>query len=278
MMYCTGGTRLIIMVGLFAGMATLTLAGSMNSAYAPGVYKPGDPAERYSCFATDADGGYNASLPAYVDKDGNLVPCTIDHGDNAWMLTSAALVLMMTPAGLAVFYGGLTRQKNAVNTLHMVFITTGVVAIQYVLWGYSLAFGPDAGGYGFIGNLNWAGLNNVLHDVPSNAYGGIDGFTIPHITYSMFQMMFAIITPALIVAALAERMKFSAFIIFIILWATFVYDFAAHWTWEITAKDNYGLNPGYCNFGWTGCFGSLDFAGGTVIHITSGFSGLIIAL
>jgi Amt family ammonium transporter len=91
-------------------------------------------------------------------------------------------------------------------------------------------------------------------------------------------MMFAIITPALIVAALAERMKFSAFIIFIVIWATFVYDFAAHWTWEITGPDNYGKNPGYCGFGWTGCLGSLDFAGGTVIHITSGWSGLVIAL
>jgi Amt family ammonium transporter len=94
----------------------------------------------------------------------------------------------------------------------------------------------------------------------------------------IFQMMFAIITPALIVAAVAERMKFSAFVIFIVIWATFVYDFAAHWTWEITGPDNYGMNPGYCGFGWTGCLGSLDFAGGTVIHITSGWSGLVIAL
>jgi Amt family ammonium transporter len=205
------------------------------------------------------------------------------------MMTSAALVLMMTPAGLAFFYGGLTRQKNAVNTLHMVFITTGLVAVQWALFGYSLAFGPDAGGYGFIGTLDWAGLNNVLHDVPSNAYGGIGPntlcsedicgtTTIPHQTYMVFQMMFAIITPALIVASLAERMKYSAFVIFVVLWATFVYDFAAHWTWEITAEGNYGANPDYCGFGWTGCLGSLDFAGGTVIHITSGWSGLVIAL
>jgi Amt family ammonium transporter len=204
-------------------------------------------------------------------------------------MTSAALVLMMTPAGLAFFYGGLTRQKNAVNTLHMVFITTGLVAVQWALFGYSLAFGPDAGGYGFIGTLDWAGLNNVLHDVPSNAYGGIGPntlcsedicgtTTIPHQTYMVFQMMFAIITPALIVASLAERMKYSAFVIFVVLWATFVYDFAAHWTWEITAEGNYGANPDYCGFGWTGCLGSLDFAGGTVIHITSGWSGLVIAL
>jgi Amt family ammonium transporter len=190
---------------------------------------------------------------------------------------------------LAFFYGGLTRQKNAVNTLHMVFITTAIVAVQWALFGYSLAFGPDAGGYGFIGTLDWAGLNNVLHDVPSNAYGGIGPntlcsedicgtTTIPHQTYMVFQMMFAIITPALIVASLAERMKYSAFVIFVVLWATFVYDFAAHWTWEITAEGNYGANPDYCGFGWTGCLGSLDFAGGTVIHITSGWSGLVIAL
>ena len=147
----------------------------------------------------------------------NLVPCKIDEGDNAWMLTASALVLMMTPAGLAIFYGGLSRQKNAVNTLHMVFITTGVIAIQWVLWGYSLAFGPDATGNGFIGDFSWVGLRDVLHDVPSIAYGGINGTTIPHMTYMVFQMMFAIITPALIVAAVAERMKFSAFIIFIVL-------------------------------------------------------------
>jgi Amt family ammonium transporter len=236
------------------------------------LYREGDPGVIFHCFEQDADGNYNTTAEGY------LIPCPINHGDNAWMLTSSALVLMMTPAGLAIFYGGLSRQKNAVNTLHMVFITTGVIAIQFVLWGYSLAFGPDAGGYGFIGTLDWAGLNNVFHNVPSIAYGGIDGLTIPHQTYMIFQMMFAIITPALIVAALAERMKFSAFIIFIVLWATFVYDFAAHWTWQITGPDNYGMTPGYCGFGWTGCLGSLDFAGGTVIHITSGWAGLAIAL
>ena len=235
-------------------------------------YREDEPAVKYHCFEQNEDGTYNKT------NEGYLIPCPIDHGDNAWMLTSSALVLMMTPAGLAIFYSGFSRQKNAVNTLHMVFITTGIIALEWVLWGYSLAFGPDAGGYGFIGTLDWAGLNNVLHDVPSNAYGGIDGFTIPHQTYMIFQMMFAIITPALVVAGLAERMKWSAFVIFIILWATFVYDFAAHWTWEITAADNYGMNPGYCGFGWTGCLGSLDFAGGTVIHITSGWAGLVIAL
>src|ERR671912_2884640 len=161
------------------------------------AYKPGDSAAKYNCFMADANGNYN------LTAEGDLIPCEFDTGDHAWMLTSSALVLVMTPAGLAIFYAGLSRQKNAVNTLHMVFLTTGLVAVQFALWGYSLAFGPDAGGYGFIGTLDWAGLQHVLHDVPSNSYGGIDGFTIPHQTYMIFQMMFAIITPALIVASLA---------------------------------------------------------------------------
>jgi Amt family ammonium transporter len=253
-----------------------------------------DPDAKYNCYQVDDKGQFKHQTDANGKPTDQLVPCDINTGDNAWMLTSAALVLMMTPGGLAIFYGGLARQKNSVNTLHMVFITTGIIAIQYVLWGYSLAFGPDAGGYGFIGTLDWVGLNHVPHDAPSLAYGGIDSTTmtnyplypgktvsmntVPHGTYMIFQMMFAIITPALIVAALAERMKYSAFVIFIVIWATFVYDFAAHWTWSLSAPDNYGRNPGYCNAGWGGCLGALDFAGGTVIHITSGWSGLVIAL
>src|SRR5215208_2799988 len=262
-------SRMILLILVAIGLTGLFSVNLLGNALA---YTEDDPAVKYHCFEQNEDGSYNKTA------EGDLIPCPIDHGDNAWMLTASALVLMMTPAGLAFFYGGLSRQKNAVNTLHMVFITTGIIAVQWALYGYSLGFGPDAGGYGFIGTLDWAGLNNVLHDVPSNAYGGIDGYTIPHQTYMVFQMMFAIITPALIVAAVAERMKFSAFVIFIVLWATFVYDFAAHWTWEITGADNYGMNPGYCGFGWTGCLGSLDFAGGTVIHITSGWAGLVIAL
>jgi Amt family ammonium transporter len=232
------------------------------------AYKPGDSAAKYNCFMTDANGNYN------LTAEGDLIACEMDTGDHAWMLTSSALVLVMTPAGLAIFYAGLSRQKNAVNTLHMVFLTTGLVAVQFTLWGYSLAFGPDAGGYGFIGTLDWAGLADVVHDAPSMVYAT----TIPHGTFMVFQMMFAIITPALIVASVAERMKFSAFIIFVILWSTFVYDFAAHWTWSISGADNYGMNTGYSGFGWTGAFGSLDFAGGTVIHITSGWAGLVVAL
>lgn len=238
------------------------LAGSIGTAPAFAYNSktmPDDPAVQYHSWQTDEDGNF------LLDEDGALIAAEIDTGDNAWMLTSSALVLMMTPAGLAFFYGGLSRRKNSVNTLHMVFVTTGLVAIQWVLWGYSLAFGPDAG-YGFIGSLDWAGLQHVLHDAPSDVYA----LTIPHQTLMIFQMMFAIITPALIVASVAERMKFSAYLIFVVLWTTFVYDFAAHWTWSLGTAGTAA--------GWTGELGSLDFAGGTVIHITSGWAGLVVAL
>jgi Amt family ammonium transporter len=264
-------SRRIIILGLAAVLLVVLLSFSFfNTAVAVTApnYTKNDPAAKFSCFQKDAKGN-----PIVNKTNGLLIPCPIDSGDNAWMLTSAALVLMMTPGGLAIFYSGLSRQKNAVNTLHMVFITTGIIGIQWVLWGYSLAFGPDSMGNGFIGTFDWAGLKNVLHDVPSDVYGdtAITGNpTIPHMTYMAFQMMFAIITPALIVAALAERMKFSAFMIFIVLWATFVYDFCAHWTWS--------LGSGGTHVGWTNALPSLDFAGGTVIHITSGWSGLVIAL
>src|SRR5918996_733664 len=250
-------SRMILLILVAIGLTGLFSVNLLGSALA---YTEDDPAVKYHCFEQNEDGSYNKTA------EGDLIPCPIDHGDNAWMLTSAALVLMMTPAGLAFFYGGLSRRKNAVSSLHMVFITTGLVGIQFVLWGYSLAFGPDAGGFGFIGTLDWVGLHNVLHDTPSDVYA----LTIPHQTFMIFQMMFAIITPALIVGALAERMKFSAYIIFVVVWTTFVYDFAAHWTWSLGAG---GTAPG-----WTGALGALDFAGGTVIHITSGFAALILAL
>ena len=250
-------TSKIALLGIASILAALVAINFSNIALA---YTPDDLAVRYHSFEVDE------AENLVLDEEGNLVPVEIDHGDNAWMLTSSALVLMMTPAGLAFFYGGLARRKNAVNTLHMVFVTTGLVAIQFVLWGYSLAFGPDAGDFGFIGTLDWVGLHNVLHDVPSDVYA----LTIPHQTFMIFQMMFAIITPALIVAAVAERMKFSAYIIFVVIWTTFVYDFAAHWTWS--------LGAGGTALGWTGALGALDFAGGTVIHITSGWSALVIAL
>jgi ammonium transporter, Amt family len=181
----------------------------------------------------------------------------IDKGDTAWMLTSSALVLMMTAPGLALFYGGMVRQKNALATLMQSFIIMAVISIQWVLWGYSLAFGPDKGG--IIGGLDWIGLRGVGVE-PFDAYSK----TLPHQVFMLFQMMFAIITPALITGAFAERKKFSAFLLFTVLWATIVYDPLAHWVWG--------------DGGWLKSKGALDFAGGTVVHISSGMSALVCAI
>jgi Amt family ammonium transporter len=181
----------------------------------------------------------------------------IDKGDTAWMLTSSALVLMMTVPGLFLFYGGLVRGKNVLGTIMHSFIIVGLITIQWVLWGYSLAFGPDIGG--IIGSLAWFGLSGVGPD-PNPDYAD----TIPHMAFMVYQMMFAIITPALITGAFAERVKFGSFVVFILLWATFVYDPLAHWVWGVK--------------GWMREMGALDFAGGTVVHISSGASALVAAL
>jgi Amt family ammonium transporter len=186
----------------------------------------------------------------------------MDTGDTAWVLASSALVLLMTP-GLAFFYGGLARRKNSAATIMQSFTCIGLVSVVWVLWGYSLAFGPDLGG--FIGNLKWFGMNNV-----SATEAGPYSATVPHQAYMIFQAMFAIITPALITGAFAERMKFSTFIIFIILWVTLVYAPIAHWVWAYNADGT----PS----GWLGALGSKDFAGGTVVHINSGVAALAAAL
>jgi ammonium transporter, Amt family len=182
----------------------------------------------------------------------------IDKGDTAWMLTSSALVLMMTIPGLFLFYGGLVRRKNVLGTIMHSFIIVAVITIQWVLWGYSLAFAPDTGG-GWIGSLEWVGLRGVGPE-PNADYAA----TIPHAAFMIYQMMFAIITPALITGAFAERVKFSSFLVFIILWATFIYDPLAHWVWGVK--------------GLLREMGTLDFAGGTVVHISSGASALVAAL
>ena len=183
----------------------------------------------------------------------------IDSGDTAWILTSSALVLLMTP-GLAFFYGGLVRGKNVLGTMMHSFIAICIVSVVWVLWGYSLAFGPDIGGV--IGNLEWFGLRNVSATQPYDTYAG----TIPHQTFMVFQLMFAIITPALVTGAFAERMKFSTLVIFIVLWSTIVYTPLAHSVWGQGGW--LGLN------GW----GALDFAGGLVVHISAGFGALAAAL
>jgi len=180
----------------------------------------------------------------------------INAGDTSFMLVSAALVMLMTP-GLAFFYGGMVRSKNVLGTIMQSFIIMGIVTIIWVLYGYSLSFGSDVGH--LIGNLQWFGLRGVGLE-PNKSYAE----TIPHLTFMIYQAMFAIITPALITGAIAERMKFKAFLAFVVLWSTFVYLPIAHWVW--------GMG------GWIRNLGALDFAGGTVVHISSGIAALAAAL
>jgi Amt family ammonium transporter len=180
----------------------------------------------------------------------------IDTGDTAWILASAALVLFMTP-GVGLFYGGMVREKNVLSIITQSFIIIALVSIQWILIGYSLSFGPDVGGV--IGSLKWAGLSEVGFE-PNPDYAG----TIPHSAFMIFQAMFAIITPALVIGAFADRMKFSTFIVFTLLWATLVYDPIAHWIWGVG--------------GFLRELGALDFAGGTVVHISAGVSALAAAM
>jgi Amt family ammonium transporter len=177
-----------------------------------------------------------------------------DTGDTAWILVSAALVMLMTP-GLALFYGGMVRRKNVLGTIMHSFMAIPIISLQWILIGYTLSFGPDISG--FIGSLEWFGLNGVgltpSHYAP----------TVPHLAFMIYQGMFAVITPALISGAFAERMKFSSYVIFILLWTTFIYDPVAHWIW---------------GGGWLSKLGVIDFAGGLVVHVTSGISALAAAL
>jgi Amt family ammonium transporter len=178
----------------------------------------------------------------------------MDTGDTAFMLIATALVMLMTP-GLALFYGGMVRSKNVLSTILQSFVCLGVVSIIWVIYGYSLAFGPDVSG--LIGNLDWAGLAGV--GLEPGKYSA----TIPHLLFCAFQLMFAVITPALITGTFAERVKFPAFLLFTVLWSTLVYLPVCHWVW---------------GGGWISEHGGLDFAGGTVIHINSGAAALVAAL
>ena len=179
----------------------------------------------------------------------------LNQADTAWLMVSCALVMLMTP-GLALFYGGMVGSRNVLSSFMHSFIALGIITLQWVIIGYSLSFGSDLGG-GFIGGFEYAFLNGVGLEPQ-------EGSTIPHILFMAFQMMFAIITPALISGAIAERMKFSAYFLFIILWATLVYDPICHWVW----------GPD----GWLGARGALDFAGGTVVHLSSGAAALVCAI
>jgi len=180
----------------------------------------------------------------------------IDTGDTAWVLMSSALVLAMTVPGLALFYGGLVRSKNILGTIMHSLIILCLVSLLWIFFGYTLAFGPDKGG--LIGGLDWIGLSGVGSD-PHPVYGP----TIPHQVFMLFQLMFAAITPALITGAFAERMRFSALLLFAALWSVVIYTPVAHWIW---------------GGGWLAKMGALDFAGGAVVHISSGASALVCAI
>jgi len=183
-------------------------------------------------------------------------PSKINSGDTAWILISTALVMLMT-FGLALFYGGMVRGKNVLGTIMQNFIAIAIISVQWILIGYSLSFGPDING--IIGSLDWVGLQRVGIE-PNPDYAP----TIPHIAFMMYQAMFAVITPALITGAFAERMKFSSYFLFTLLWSTLVYDPVAHWVWGAG--------------GWLKAMGTLDFAGGIVVHLISGISALASAL
>ena len=224
-------TLIILLCLIFTPLAAFAKEHSLpTSSQQPSAVKPVSP-----------------STPA-----SEAIASKIDKGDTAWVLISTALVMLMTP-GLALFYGGMVRKKNALGTIMQSFIALGVITIIWVLYGYSLSFGPDVGH--IIGNLDWAGLKSVGLS-PNPDYSA----TIPHQAFMIFQMMFAVITPALITGAVAERFKFKTYLVFIILWATIVYFPLAHWVWGIG--------------GWIRNLGALDFAGGLVVHISSGVSAL----
>jgi len=195
---------------------------------------------------------------AFAGEEGAATPAkaAIDTGDTSWLLMSTALVMLMTP-GLAFFYGGLVRRKNMLSVLMQCFMILCIISIQWIVCGYSLSFGADKGS--FIGGLEWLFLRGVGMEA-NPTYAG----TIPHQLFMMFQMMFAVITPALIIGAFAERMKFSSFCVFSLLWATIVYDPITHWIWG--------------NGGFLKDWGALDFAGGAVVHINAGMTALAAAL
>lgn len=177
----------------------------------------------------------------------------LNSGDTAWVIVSTAMVMMMTPAGLALFYGGMSRYKNLLNTFAMTFVAYCLASVVWIMWGYSIAFGPDKGGLtGGLENLFLAGIG-------VNSLSG----SIPTYVFALFQMTFACITVALVLGSVVDRMKFSSWIVFTILWVTFIYSPIAHWVW---------------GGGWMGNMGALDFAGGTVVHINAGVAGLVLAL
>lgn len=233
-----------ILISLFAFPLLACLALPAHSA------EPGTPGTMLLAQAA------TESAPAPAAPAAETPPPKVDTGDTAWLLASTALVMLMTP-GLGLFYGGMVRRKNVLGTLMQSFIALCLITVEWVVLGYSMSFGPDIGG--LVGGLDWLGLNGVGFE-PNADYAP----TVPHQAFMIFQMMFAIITPALISGAIAERIKFSAYVVFIVLWALLIYNPLAHWVWGIG--------------GWIKNLGALDFAGGLVVHISSGVSAFAAAL
>lgn len=247
----------IVLAAMFLTMSTVTLISAQDSTLVV--------QDSVVAVAQEA-------APVAQPETAAIVP-TVDAGDTAWMIVAAAFVLMMTIPGLAFFYGGLVRQKNVLNIMMQSIILTAVITVQWVIFGYSLAFSSSTGPLApFIGGFDWAFLKGIgvsdlspyfiSHSQPT-ADGGTIG-TIPHMIFILFQGMFAIITPALIIGAFAERIKFGGFLLFSVLWATFVYDPVAHWVWS--------------GDGWLFKLGALDFAGGTVVHVNAGVAALVMAI
>ncbi|RPJ09468.1 MAG: ammonium transporter, partial [Spirochaetaceae bacterium] len=187
---------------------------------------------------------------------------TYNSGNTAWVLICAALVMFMTVPALALFYGGLVKRKNVLNVLVQCFISLAIVSLQWVLFGYSLSFGPGKGILsGFIGSFDWAFLKNLPE--PSPYFVSQSAGQIPHLAFVIYQGMFAAITPALIIGAFAERIKFSAFLLFTVAWSFLVYNPVCHWVWSAD--------------GWLYKMGALDFAGGRAVNINAGITGLLTA-
>jgi len=257
MLYCFTTALLVPSALADEAAASAVITTATSTAPAPDPAPPRDPTieER----VTDIEAVMNQSAPT-ADKRASKV--SISAGDNAWVLTSSALVLMMTGPGLALFYGGLVRSRNVLSTMMHSLFLMAFVSVLWVIYGYSMAFAP---GNAFFGSLNQYFMLNGVGAAPNATYSG----TIPQQTFMLFQLMFAIITPALISGAFAERMKFSAFVVFMIAWVTIVYFPLAHMVWG---------DGGLFNWAAGGKIPALDFAGGTVVHISSGVSALVCAL
>jgi Amt family ammonium transporter len=256
---------LVILAGLIpvAAMAEEKKDAAPAAAATPAVTAPAAATATPAAAAAPAV----TAAPAAPATPPDVKP-VLNTGDTAWMLTSSALVLLMIP-GLALFYGGMVRQKNVLSTFMHSFVAMGIVGVQWAVVGYSLSFGPDVGHMGLIGDFSKVMLNGliIMKDAASGTveWALFQNYTkepgaIPELVFAMYQAMFAIITVALISGAMAERVKFSAYCIFVLLWTTLVYDPLAHWVWMTD--------------GWLFKKGALDFAGGTVVHLSSGISAL----